>query len=236
MTSCNTINFILAICLFGFVTVVYSDICCMPHGHRVSLRTTATHLSNCSTGACDTQHLIMAYTHYPDLDNYRYRMDYHGEPYGAGPFAEGTTLGFITDRTTLLGFELVYDDKQCNCRRTTVPSIIFNITCVADALQFINNINLGVGYEAQLYRLNSSTPVGPNTVDVEYTMVVQNFSEDQANVPLCALIHEEFLNRVTETSSGQLVELSLTTLEAYNFTPHTNDTDYIIPSYCPQSC
>jgi len=236
MTNHKSISVFLAIFLFGCITFVYSDVCCMPHGHRVSLRTTVARMINCTMSTCETQHLLMSYTHYPDLDNYRYRMDYHGEPAGVGPFSEGTTLGFITDKTSLLGYEYLFDGTQCTCRKTTTPSIIFNITCVPDVLQFVGNISLGIGFAAQSYKLNTSVPVGSNTVETSYSMVVENFSQEPSNVPLCALIHEEFLDRVTETSTGQLVELSLTTLEAFNFTPHASDSDYAVPSYCPQPC
>ena len=178
----------------------------------------------------------MSYTHYPDLDNYRYRIDFTAEPYGMGPFFEGTTLGFITDKTTLLGFELTYTPDQCNCRRTTTPSGIYHITCVTDALQFVENIGIGVGFTAQLYRSNSTTIVGSNTIEMTHNFVAQTFSDQAENVPLCALIHEDIINREMVTSPSQLIALSSRTIEIFNFTPHANDNDYIIPAHCPKTC
>lgn len=67
-------------------------------------------------------------------------------------------------------------------------------------------------------------------------MVVQNFSKDKSNVPLCALIHEDWVTRETVTSTGQLVALSMITLEAFHFTPYASDNDYVIPAHCPKSC
>ena len=213
-----------------------SNICCMPRGHRVSVRDSSVSLNNCTRNDCVTSNLIMSYIHYPDLDNYRYRIDFHAEPHGAGPFFEGTTLGFITDKTTLLGFELTYNDEQCSCKKTTKPSGIYHITCVTDALQFINNINIGVGFEAQLYKSNNVTHVGDNIVEATHNFVAQTFSHDTSDVPLCALIHEDIINRVTVASTNDLVSLTTRTIEIFNFTPHASDSDYVIPSHCPRSC
>ncbi|CAF3472557.1 unnamed protein product [Rotaria sp. Silwood2] len=208
----------------------------MPRGHRVSVRDSSVTLSNCTASGCTISNIIMSYIHYPDLDNYRYRIDFSAEPYGTGPFFEGTTLGFITDKTSLLGFEFTYDAKQCTCKRTTKPSGIYHITCVTDALQFIDNIGIGVGFKAQLYGSNSTKIAGPNTIQTTHNFVAQNFANDKSNVPLCALIHEDIVNRQTVTSTGQLVALSTRTIEIYNFTPHASDSDYVIPPHCPRSC
>ncbi len=208
----------------------------MPRGHRVSVRDSSVSLSNCTTSVCATSNIIMSYTHYPDLDNYRYRIDFNAEPYGTGPFFEGTTLGFITDKTSLLGFELTYDATQCTCKRTTKPSGIYHITCVTDALEFVGNVGVGVGFEAQLYRSNITKTAGLNTIQATHNFIAQNFSNEQSNVPLCALIHEDIVNRETVTSTGQLVALSTRAIEIYNFTPHTTDSDYVIPAHCPKEC
>ena len=187
-----------------------SNICCMPRGHRVSVRDSSVSLTNCTRNDCVTSNLIMSYIHYPDLDNYRYRIDFHAEPHGSGPFFEGTTLGFITDKTTLLGFELTYNADQCSCKKTTKPSGIYHITCVTDALQFISNINIGVGFEAQLYRSNNTTRVGDNVLEATHNFVAQTFSQETNDVPLCALIHEDIVNRETVASTGDLVTLNNT--------------------------
>ncbi|CAF1084676.1 unnamed protein product [Adineta steineri] len=208
----------------------------MPRGHRVSVRDSSVTLSNCTTSGCTTSNIIMSYTHYPDLDNYRYRIDFKAEPYGTGPFFEGTTLGFITDKTSLLGFEFTYDAEQCTCKKTTKPSGIYHITCVTDALQFIDNIGIGVHFEAQLYRSNSTKTAGANTIQLTHNFIAQNFADEKSNVPLCALVHEDIVTRETVTSTGQLVALSTRTIEVYNFTPHASDSDYIIPAHCPRSC
>lgn len=227
---------LLVSCLFVHAVVAESDICCMPRGHRVSVHDSSVTLSNCTTSGCAASSIIMSYIHYPDLDNYRYRIDFNADPYGAGPFFEGTTLGFITNKTSLLGFELTYDAKQCTCKRTTKPSGIYHITCVTDALQFIGNISIGVGFTAQLYVSNSTTTAGDNTMQTTHNFVAQNFSNDKSNVPLCALVHENIVNRETVTSTGQLAALSTRTIEVYNFTPHASDSDYVIPAHCPKSC
>ncbi|CAF1955071.1 unnamed protein product [Rotaria magnacalcarata] len=168
----------------------------------------------------------MSYIHYPDLDNYRYRIDFNAEPYGTGPFFEGTTLGFITDKTTLLGFELTYDAKQCTCKKTTKPSGIYHITCITDALQFVDNISIGVGFKGQLYRSNSTTTVGTNTIQATRNFVAQNFSNQKSNVSLCALIHEDIVNRETVTSTGQLVALSTSTTESEDCTSVISSISY----------
>src|SRR3989338_5758778 len=86
------------------LVIAEKDICCMPRGHKVSVRDTSTTIKNCTSSGCSTINtLIMNYIHYPDLDNYRYRLDFKGEA-GQGPFFEGTTLGFITNKTSLLGY------------------------------------------------------------------------------------------------------------------------------------
>ena len=236
MISYNGIILLFVTTVLVDVVVAESDICCMPRGHRVSVRDSSVSLSNCTTNGCTTSNIIMSYIHYPDLDNYRYRIDFSAEPYGTGPFFEGTTLGFITNKTSLLGFELTYNAKQCSCKKTTKPSGIYHITCVTDALQFIDNINIGVGFQAQLYRSNSTTQVGPNTIQATHNFIAQTFSNDKSNVPLCALVHEDIVNRETVTSTGQLNALSTRTIEIYNFTPHASDSDYMIPAHCPSSC
>lgn len=208
----------------------------MPRGHRVSVRDSSIVLSNCTESGCSTTNRIMSYTHYPDLDNYRYRIDFHAEPYGAGPFFEGTTLGFITNKTTLLGFELHYDGNSCTCRKTIVPSGIYHITCVTDALQFVENISIGVEFEAQLYRSNSISTVGSITIKETHNFAAQNFAQDKSNDPLCALVHEDVVLRQSVKGTGQLISLSSHTIEVYNFTPHASDNDYIIPAYCLKSC
>jgi hypothetical protein len=202
----------------------------------VSVRDSSVSLSNCTTSGCATSNIIMSYIHYPDLDNYRYRIDFKAEPYGTGPFFEGTTLGFVTNKTSLLGFELTYDAELCTCKRTTKPSGIYHITCVTDALQFIHNISIGVGFQAQLYGSNSNTTAGPNTIQATHHFIAQNFSNEKSNTPLCALVHEDIVNRETVAITGQLVALSTRTIELFNFTPHTIDSDYVIPPHCPRSC
>lgn len=236
MANYNNIIIFLVTFLFVYVVVADSDICCMPRGHRVSVRDSSVSLNNCTTSGCATNNIIMSYIHYPDLDNYRYRIDFNAEPYGTGPFFEGTTLGFITNKTSLLGFELTYDSKQCTCKKTTKTSGIYHITCVTDALQFVDNINIGVGFTAQLYRSNSTKTDGPNTIQATNNFIAQNFSNDKSNIPLCALVHQDIVNRETVTSTGQLVALSTRTIEVYNFTPHASDNDYVIPAHCPKSC
>lgn len=234
MISFNSIIIFLVTLLFVYVVVADSDVCCMPRGHRVSVRDSSVSLSNCTTSGCATNNIIMSYIHYPDLDNYRYRIDFNAEPYGTGPFFEGTTLGFITDKTSLLGFELTYDSNQCTCKKTPKPSGIYHITCVTDALQFVDDIGIGVGFKAQLYGSNSTKTAGPNTIQTIHNFIAQNFSND--SIPLCALVHEDIVNRETVTSTGQLVALSTRTIEIYNFTPHASDSDYVIPAHCPTSC
>ena len=236
MIRYNSVLVFLVTFVFFHVLVAESDICCMPRGHRVSVRDSSVSLSNCTTSGCVTSNIIMSYIHYPDLDNYRYRIDFNAEPYGTGPFFEGTTLGFITNKTSLLGFEFTYDDKLCTCKKTTRPSGIYHITCVTDALQLINNISIGVGFQAQLYGSNSTTAAGLNTIQATHHFIAQNFSNEKSNAPLCALVHEDIVNRETVTSTGQLVALSTRTIEVYNFTPHTSDSDYVIPAHCPRSC
>jgi hypothetical protein len=231
-------NIIILLAAFVFVNVVLAetDICCMPRGHRVNVRDSSVSLSNCTARGCVTSNIIMSYIHYPDLDNYRYRIDFKAEPYGTGPFFEGTTLGFITDKTSLLGFEFTYDDERCACKRTTKPSGIYHITCVTDALQFIDNVSIGVGFEAQLYASNSTTAAGLNTIQATHNFIAQNFSNGKDNAPLCALVHEDIVRRETVESTSQLVALSTRTVEIYNFTPHASDNDYVIPAHCPRSC
>lgn len=236
MFSYNSVVTLLVTFLFAYVVVAESDICCMPRGHRVSVRDSSVSLSNCTTSDCATTNIIMSYTHYPDLDNYRYRIDFHAEPSGTGPFFEGTTLGFVTDRITLLGFELLYDAQQCTCRRTTKPSGIYHITCVTDALQFVDNIGIGVGFNAQLYASDSTTTIGSNTIRTTHNFVAQTFSNQTSDIPLCALIHEDIVTRETVTTTGQLAALSTRTIEIFNFTPHASDKDYVIPAHCPSSC
>jgi hypothetical protein len=237
MNSCISVSIFLITFLFVHLVVADTDICCMPRGHRVHVRDSSVTLSNCTTNGCaTTSNIIMSYIHYPDLDNYRYRIDFHAEPYGTGPFFEGTTLGFISNKTSLLGFELTYDDKQCICKKTTKPSGIYHITCVTDALQFIDNIAIGVGFKAQLYRSNSTSTVGSNTVQTTHNFVAQNFANKHSNAPLCALVHEDIVTRETVTNTGQLSALSTRTIEVFNFTPHASDSDYAIPTNCPKSC
>ena len=236
MISYNGFIIFLITFLFASEVAAESDICCMPRGHRVSVRDSTVSLTNCTASGCATSNIIMSYIHYPDLDNYRYRIDFHAEPHGTGPFFEGTTLGFITNKTSLLGFEFTYDATQCTCKRTAKPSGIYHITCVTDALQFIDNISIGVGFKAQLYGSNSSTTVGPNNIQATHNFVAQNFSDEKRDASLCALVHEDIVNRETVASTGQLVALSTRTIEIYNFTPHTSDSDYVIPSHCPKSC
>ena len=236
MISYNGVIIFLVTFLFVDIVVAESNICCMPRGHRVSVRDSTVSLSNCTASGCATSNIIMSYIHYPDLDEYRYRIDFNAEPHGTGPFFEGTTLGFITDKTSLLGFEFTYDAKQCACKRTSKPSGIYHITCVTDALQFIDNISIGVGFQAQLYGSNSTTTVGLNNIQVTDHFIAQNFSHEKSDVPLCALVHQDIVNRETVASTGQLVALSTRTIEIYNFTPHTSDSDYVIPTHCPSSC
>lgn len=228
------IAYLIFLCIDVLATE--SNICCMPRGHRVSVRDSSVSLSNCTTDGCITNNIIMSYTHYPDLDNYRYRIDFHAEPYGTGPFFEGTTLGFITNKTSLLGFEFTYDAEKCACKRTTKPSSIYHITCVTDALEFIENISIGVGFEAQLYASNSTTHAGSNMIQSTHHFVAQTFAHEQGDVPLCALVHEDMVNRETVANTGELLALSTRTIDVYNFTPHASDNDYVIPAHCPQSC
>jgi hypothetical protein len=236
MICYNGVTIFMFIVVFAYVVLAESNTCCMPRGHRVHVRDSAVTLNNCANSGCATSNIIMSYIHYPDLDNYRYRIDFNAEPYGSGPFFEGTTLGFITNKTSLLGFEFTYDTKVCNCKQTTKPSGIYHITCVTDELKFIDNINIGVGFETQLYGSNSTTTAGTNTIQTTHHFVAQNFANENSNVPLCALVHEDIVKRETVTNTEQLVALSTRTVEIYNFTPHTSDSDYVIPSHCPRSC
>ena len=238
MLSFNYVSSLLVIilCFAAAVTVADTNICCMPRGHRVSVRDSSIALSNCTESQCSTTNLIMSYTHYPDLDNYRYRIDFQAEPHGVGPFFEGTTLGFITDKTTLLGFELEYTADKCTCKKTIVPSPIYHITCVTDALQFIGNISIGVGLTAQLYGSDSSSTVGRLTIEEKHSFAAQDYGHDSTGLPLCALIHQNNVFRQSVKTTGQLVSLSTHTIEVYNFTPHASDSDYVIPAHCPKSC
>jgi hypothetical protein len=226
---------------FLAISLVYviaeKNICCMPHGHRVSVRDSSVNLKNCTSSGCANTNIIMNYIHYPDLDNYRYRLDFVAEPAGTGPFFEGTTLGFVTNKTTLLGFELTYNASYCECRRTTKPSGIYHITCVTDALTFVENIGIGVGFKAQLYRSENTKEDGGHTIKTSHNFVAQTFDQvNNNNVPLCALVHEDIVNRETETSTGRLIALSSRTIEIFNFTPKASDSDYVIPAQCPKSC
>lgn len=236
MSMSNSLTVLSLFVAVYHVTFAETNICCMPRGHRVHVRDSSVTLSNCSASGCVTNNIIMSYIHYPDLDNYRYRIDFKAEPYGTGPFFEGTTLGFITNKTTLLGYEFTYTDKQCSCRKTVKQSGIYHITCVTDALQFINNISIGVGFQAQLYASNSSSNVGQHTIQTTHDFIAQNFANQPGDVPLCALVHEDIVTRETVTGTGQLVALNTRTIEVFNFTPHASDSDYVIPAHCPTSC
>jgi hypothetical protein len=223
-------------CLLFFAFVSSEEnICCMPRGHRVSVRDSSVTLKNCTESGCSSvSNLIMNYIHYPDLDNYRYRLDFRGEV-GKGPFFEGTTLGFVTNKTSLLGFELLYNDKECSCRRTTKPSGIYHITCVTDALRFKDNISVGVGFKAQLYTSNTTKTEGFTTTEATHNFVAQNFAQAKP-VPLCALVHEDTNNRETDSRTGKLISLSTRSIEIFDFTPSAADSSYIIPAHCPRSC
>jgi hypothetical protein len=210
----------------------------MPRGHKVSVRDSSVKLTQCNAaGNCTlSSSSVMTYTHYPDLDNYRYRIDFHQEyPLNNGPFPEGTTLGFITDKVTKLGYEYMYNSTDCSCRKTTTPSGIYHITCVTDEFVFDRPINIGVGLKAQLYHLKQTKKSG-NTRDEIYTDNVAQIFDDDQSVPLCALIHEETTSRSFDSNTGSLQALSTRTIECSDFTPHASDSSYVVPSYCPAPC
>ena len=227
----------LSLFLALFALVHSKDYCCMPRGHKVSVRDSSMKVSQCSSGGNCTLNSasVMTYTHYPDLDNYRYRIDFHQEyPANQGPFPEGTTLGFITDKYTLLGYEYVFNATDCSCRRTTKPSGIFHITCVSDDFEYDREISIGVGLQAQLYHARQEKRAGQSTVQVHTDNIAQIFAKGP-EVPLCALIHQETTSR-TISDSGSLESIATRTIECSDFTPHAKDSSYVVPSYCPSAC
>ncbi len=227
----------VALALIFALVEAESDICCMPRGHRVSVRDTITTVKNCTNSVCSTIATdIVNYIHYPDLDNYRYRIDFSIEA-GTDPLFEGTTLGFITNKTSLLGYQFEYTDTECTCKKTTTPSDIFHITCVTDELTFIDNISIGVALKAQKYAATKTTVDRSSTTTATHNFVAQTFAPPPKGqtVPLCALIHEDMNNKVTD-ASGNLVSSSTRSIEVFDFTPYASDESYIVPAHCPKSC
>jgi hypothetical protein len=228
---------VILVALFVVLVVADKDICCMPRGHKVSVRDTSTTIKNCTSSGCSTINtLIMNYIHYPDLDNYRYRLDFKGEA-GQGPFFEGTTLGFITNKTSLLGYQFEFNDNECTCKKTTKPSGIYHITCVTDALTYMNDISIGVALKAQKYAKTNTKTNGVTTSVATHNFVAQTFAPPPKPdaVPLCALIHEDMNNRETD-ASGNLISSMTRSIEVFDFTPHADDESYVVPSHCPKSC